>query len=209
MTDPKPSTPRLPASDRRRQLIESALDLFSQRGFSGTTTKEIASATGVTEAIVFRHFASKQVLYDAVIDAKHDSGEVAAIVAQWETFMGANDDEGLFRAIIHRIIRDYRLDARMNRVLLLAALEGHEAGLDHYRKRTFPLFEHLCRYVVRRQAEGALRAGMPEAIVVAVVGAASYYAQMTSLFGFQTGWDDLHIQEQFIQLLMNGIKAQA
>ena len=43
MTGPKPSTPRLPAPDRRRQLIESALDLFSKKGFSGTTTKEIAA----------------------------------------------------------------------------------------------------------------------------------------------------------------------
>jgi TetR/AcrR family transcriptional regulator len=209
MTDPRPATPRLPAPDRRRQLIESALDLFSQKGFNGTTTKEVASAAGVTEAIVFRHFSTKQALYDAVIDAKHESGEVGAIVAQWQTFMDANDDEGLFRAIINRIIGDYRRDARMNRVLLLAALEGHEAGLDHYRKRTFPLFDQLCRYVARRQADGALRAGMPEALVVAVVGAASYYAQMTGLFGLETGWEDLQVQEEFIRFLMNGIKAQA
>jgi len=44
--------------DRRRQLIEVAIDLFSRRGFSGTTTREIALAAGVTEAIIFRHFAT-------------------------------------------------------------------------------------------------------------------------------------------------------
>jgi len=45
--------------DRRRQLIEVAIELFSQRGFAGTTTKEIAAAAGVTEAVIFRHFATK------------------------------------------------------------------------------------------------------------------------------------------------------
>ena len=63
MTDPRTHTPRLQASDRRLQLVETALDFFSRKGFSGTTTKEIAAAAGVTEAIIFRHFPTKQDLY--------------------------------------------------------------------------------------------------------------------------------------------------
>lgn len=209
MSDPRSGTPRLPASDRRRQLLEAALDLFAQKGFNGTTTKEIAAAAGVTEAIIFRHFPSKQALYSAVLDAKHESGEIAAVVARWQSFMDANDDEGLFRALILKIIDDYRRDARINRVLLLAALEGHEAGLEQHRRRSFPLFEYLSQYVARRQSEGALRAGDPGAIVAAVVGTAAYYSQATGLFGFTTNWEDPQIAEEFLQLLMNGIKAQA
>ena len=68
------ATPRLPAEDRRRQLLETALGLFSKKGFDGTTTKEIAAAAGVTEAIIFRHFPTKQELYSAVLDYKHESG---------------------------------------------------------------------------------------------------------------------------------------
>src|SRR5947207_14597282 len=95
----KTSTPRLPATDRRRQLLETALDFFSKKGFDGATTKEIAAAAGVTEAIIFRHFPSKQALYSAVLDLKHESGEIAADVARWQTLMEVNDDLGLFRAI--------------------------------------------------------------------------------------------------------------
>src|SRR6516165_1200789 len=97
------STPRLTASDRRRQLLESALDLFAKKGFAATTTKEIAAAAGVTEAIIFRHFPTKLDLYSAVLDLKHESGEIAADVAHWQTLMDANDDIGLFRAIIHKV----------------------------------------------------------------------------------------------------------
>ena len=94
------STPRLAATDRRRQLLDSALDLFAAKGFEGTTTKEIAAAAGVTEAIIFRHFPSKEALYSAVLDRKHESGEIAAVLAGWQSLMDANDDVGLFRAII-------------------------------------------------------------------------------------------------------------
>ena len=50
---------------RREQILQTAVSLFSNRGFSGTTTKEIAPAAGVSEAMVFKHFASKDVLFAA------------------------------------------------------------------------------------------------------------------------------------------------
>jgi TetR/AcrR family transcriptional regulator len=209
MSVSRPITPRLPAQDRRRQLLESALDLFAKKGFEGTTTKEIAAAAGVTEAIIFRHFPTKQDLYSAVIGYKHESGEVAAIIAHWQTFMDANDDEGLFRAMIQKAIDGYRRDARSVRVLLFAALEGHQAGLEQHRQRSFPIFEHLCRYVARRQSEGAIRPGDPGAVISAVIGSAAYYAQMTELFGFSTGTSDPQIAEDFLQVLLHGIKAKS
>ena len=62
------------AEDRRHQILHVAVTLFSQRGFGGTTTKEIAQAAGVSEAMVFRHYATKQELYSAILDHKACSG---------------------------------------------------------------------------------------------------------------------------------------
>src|SRR5262245_9362285 len=120
---------RLPATDRRQQLLETALDIFAQKGFAAATTKEIAAAAGVTEAIIFRHFPTKQDLYAAVVGLKHESGEIAAEVAHWQNLMDANDDRGLCRAMIEKIIQGYRRDPRITRVLLFAALEGNESAL--------------------------------------------------------------------------------
>ena len=58
-TRSKTITRKLPAADRRRQIIEVAMALFSAKGFEGTTTREISKAAGVSEAIIFRHFATK------------------------------------------------------------------------------------------------------------------------------------------------------
>ena len=206
MPAPRTITHRLPASDRRQQLLEAALDLFASKGFDGATTKEIAAAAGVTEAIIFRHFPTKQALFTAVLDYKHESKDVATVMSRWQVYMDAGDDVGLFRAIIAKVMEGYRKDARLNRVLLFAALEGHEAGLEYHRQRAFPLFERLCEYISRRQSEGAIRPGNPGAIITAIVGPAAYYAQMTGLFGFCADSEDPQAAEEFLDILLKGIR---
>ena len=61
---------RMAGEERRLQILAVAVSLFSNRGFRGTTTKEIAQAAGVSEAMVFRHFATKEELYAAILDHK-------------------------------------------------------------------------------------------------------------------------------------------
>src|ERR1051325_9884398 len=78
---PPPTGARMCAGDRRLQIAEVAMRLFSERGFRGTTTKEIAQAAGVSEAIIFRHFATKEERYTAIIDYKGCGGLAATTVA--------------------------------------------------------------------------------------------------------------------------------
>jgi len=59
---------RLPAAERRLHLIETAIRLFSEGSYRGATTAEIARAAGVSEPILYRHFASKRDLYMAALD---------------------------------------------------------------------------------------------------------------------------------------------
>ncbi|WP_051340795.1 TetR/AcrR family transcriptional regulator [Azospirillum halopraeferens] len=57
---------RLDSSERRAAIIDATLPLFAQKGFTATTTKEIAQAAGVSEALIFKHFPSKAALYEAI-----------------------------------------------------------------------------------------------------------------------------------------------
>src|SRR5882757_5856019 len=127
-TSSKPESPhtRMSGEDRRQQLIEVAIDLFSRRGFAGTTTKEIAAAAGVTEAIIFRHFATKQDFYKAILDYKCGGEGPEKWIDETKSFMDRNDDEGLFRFLISSILRYYREEPQFERLLIHAALEGPE-----------------------------------------------------------------------------------
>src|ERR1700704_165991 len=57
-----------PDSDERRQaIVRTAVPLFARKGFAGTTTRELAEAAGISEALLFRHFPSKQLLYREIL----------------------------------------------------------------------------------------------------------------------------------------------
>ena len=58
---------RLPAAQRREQLLDEASKLFAQLGYARATTSQLAKAAGVTEPIIYRHFASKRDLFIALI----------------------------------------------------------------------------------------------------------------------------------------------
>lgn len=71
--------PRLKAPRRREQLIEVATGLFSRLGYDATTTAAIAQGAGITEPVLYRHFASKQALFVAVVHALS-----ASAMARWK-----------------------------------------------------------------------------------------------------------------------------
>src|SRR5437773_2779157 len=93
----KPQPTRMRAETRRNQIVAVAAELFASRGFSGTTTKEIAEGAGVSEAVIFRHFASKEQLYAAILDYKVKQG-TERLKAQMEEAASRKDDRA-FRSI--------------------------------------------------------------------------------------------------------------
>lgn len=58
---------RIPAGERREMLISKARKLFAERGLAGTKTSQIAAEAGVSEALLYRHFSSKEGLYREVL----------------------------------------------------------------------------------------------------------------------------------------------
>lgn len=63
---------RMRAEERREQLLESAARCFAEYGYRGTTTARIAAEAGISEPVIYRHFANKQELFIALIDRVGD-----------------------------------------------------------------------------------------------------------------------------------------
>jgi TetR/AcrR family transcriptional regulator, transcriptional repressor of aconitase len=61
------NAPRLSRDTRRQQILDSALPLFARHGFGRTTTKSIADAAGISEALLFKHFPTKSAVYAAIL----------------------------------------------------------------------------------------------------------------------------------------------
>lgn len=59
---------RMPAAERREQLLAVALDVFAREGFHETSMNDVAEAAGITKPVLYQHFESKRELYLAVIE---------------------------------------------------------------------------------------------------------------------------------------------
>ncbi len=203
-----PSRPvRMPGEDRRRQLLSVAIDSFARNGFSGTKTKDIAAAAGVSEAILFRHFASKEDLYHAILDEK----EAALGGDRWFVEMNElaerRDDRALFRHIGRQLVRSFREDAAFHRLLLYASLEGHLLADLFHERFGLPMGDFLSRYIALRQKEGAFRECEAGAAVMFVIGSMVHYAMARHVLGakkFPPNEDT--IVDQFVELILGGME---
>jgi TetR/AcrR family transcriptional regulator len=197
---------RMSAADRQHQLLEVAMSVFSRRGFKGATTKEIAAVAGVNEAVIFQHFPSKEALYSAILEIHLNTGDEEKR-AEEAICMERNDDQGVFRSFILRILESYRCDPMLQRVILFAALEGHEQGLSRMQKQFAPVFEQFMEYISRRQREGAFVNCNPHAIMIGLGGVAHQYGLLTQIFRVpDIGIADEPMAQLFARILLNGIR---
>jgi AcrR family transcriptional regulator len=60
---------RLSSEARREAIVQAVKGVFAEKGFDGTTTRELAKAANVSEALLYKHFPSKESLYAAMLDA--------------------------------------------------------------------------------------------------------------------------------------------
>jgi AcrR family transcriptional regulator len=194
--------------DRRLQILLVAMRLFSQRGFRGTTTKEIALAASVSEAMVFRHFATKEELYSAILDHKaclHESMDPLQVVAQ---AVAAKDDHAVFEGLALDALNQHDRDPEFHRLLLHSALEEHELAQMFWEKFVKRVYRKLRSYIRARQREGALRQVEPLVIVRAFIGMIIHHSLTNNL------WDRnqqlLKISNQtaarlFTDILLHGV----
>jgi AcrR family transcriptional regulator len=88
---------RLPAEQRKAAVLECACGIFSTGSYRGTTTAEIARRAGVTEPVLYRHFASKRDLYLAVLEESW-----SRLRAMWERAIADEPDPRLRVAAMGR-----------------------------------------------------------------------------------------------------------
>ena len=79
---PKVNCQAVARGEGRRLLLESARALFAERGYAGTSTREITRAASVTEPMIFRHFGSKAKLFEEAVLAPFNTF-VSEYIADW------------------------------------------------------------------------------------------------------------------------------
>jgi AcrR family transcriptional regulator len=194
--------------DRRLQILRVAMRVFSQRGFRGTTTKEIALAAGVSEAMVFRHFATKEELYSAIIDHKACLGDERDPYQVVADALERKDDRAVFERLALDALEQNECDPEFQRLLLHSALEEHELAQIFWDKFVRRVYKFLGDYIRQRQRDGAMIDVEPAIVVRAFIGMVIHHSLNNNL------WDRkrrlLKISNQaaarkFTEILLRGV----
>ena len=114
MADKRTARKLLSAPERRAALITAAKDAFAERGFAATSMDDVANVAGVSRLIVYRHFESKEELYDVVvaetaamlIDALHASTDTPGLAAVGALLKVARADRNGFTVLWQHAARE-------------------------------------------------------------------------------------------------------
>ncbi len=200
-------TGRLSCEQRRRQLIEVATHLFSRKGFTGTTTKEIARAARVNEAVIFHHFATKDELYTAILDQKASEVFGSEWLAELHKYAERRDDVGLFREIATKKLAHHCNDHDFLRLMFYSSLEGHGLAHTFLERQVRPVHDFLCSYIARRQREGAFRKLSPVAVVSAFIGMVNQHLIVNTFFpNWKLDITDEEAVTNFTVLILDGLR---
>jgi AcrR family transcriptional regulator len=183
---------RYKAADRREQILDIATGLFARQGFRGTTTKHIAENAGVTEALIFRHFATKEELYWAVIERKTTDAGPAQRMRELLAVTGSDKD--LLTSVAAQILERRSQDQTLSRLLLYSALENHDLSNRFFRTYAAESYEVLADYIRRRIAAGAFRPVDPLLAARAFMGMVIYHSWVQELFGGKH-YQDFSVQQ--------------
>ncbi len=143
---------------RRGEILDAAVAVFSAKGYDAGTMRQIASAVGVTEPALYRHWPGKEALFDDLIATAGDH-----VVGQARTMLAAIEPDSL-RPGLETLLRMPLAESERGRMALmravLAAAPNHPAFIETFRARiALPMQGEIRAAIARLDGElGVTRA---------------------------------------------------
>ena len=143
---------------RRNQILETALRLFAQRGFDGTSTKQIAQEAGVAEGLIFHYFPTKEHLLMAMMDTQHSyRGEMRVLLESATAHPAVEVLHKLAAGLLSR----FRSETESTLVMFNTAQSNPKVGADLRRFIAEDGVGVLVAYLRARMEVGELRSDLP------------------------------------------------
>lgn len=145
------------AQIRREQIIETALRLFAHQGYDGTSTRQIARETGITEGLIFHYFPSKADLLAAVLETRH------SFAGELRTFLTAAEAEPVGEVLPQVAtgwLSTLRREEAITLVLLSVAQTDPKVG-EAFQAMIREGAGWLATYLAARVEAGELRVDLP------------------------------------------------
>ncbi len=191
--------------DRRHDILMAAMELFAKKGFRGTTTRDLATHAEINEAIIFRHFKTKEELYSAILEHKAGQNRDAHL-EEVKRLGETSDDQTFFETLGKTFLSRHETDTTFMRLLLFSALEGHQLSDMFVSSMTGR--NPVASYIERRIKEGAFREVDPQLAARALFGMFASFILWQEIFGLKKTqhYSRDEVVNTFVSIFLAGIR---
>lgn len=204
MTAPGRRSARLSADERRKQILRSARVVFTRSGLAGARTRDIAAEAGINEAMLYRHFPSKEELFEAAV-AQPLEDAVAALVesagtAPTEFSSGAELQRQQTRQFVYELYGVMEEIAPLLGVVLFAEAE---TARRYYTERIKPSLDKIKAIVEANSRSWPHRDFDAGVAVEQLFGTTWFMATADNLTGVARDRDQ--VADQIVTAFMDGL----
>ena len=199
---------RMTGEERREQIIDKAIELFSANGFTGTTTRRLSEAAGVSEAALYMHFDTKEALYEAIIRRK--ARDSASFTERLDA-LAESPPEEFFGAVARFMLETHSRDTGFLRLLLYSGLERHALFQMFFESQVREMGDRIRSYIERQQQVGAFRPCDPRIAVRAFMGMLVHHLLVQEVFKVrELGVFGLEqVAPVFVTIFLDGLRPTA
>lgn len=208
-----PDLSNLDLPEKELKILEAAIGVFSEKGFSAATTSEIAKSAGIAEGTVFRYFKTKKDILRGILIHTINIVSGKLILGSIEKIVQNAEDKDL-RSILKEIVYDRvkLVDSifPMARIILTEALYHEDVRTAMYENvitKAVILFKGFCEKMAER---GMMRSDIDcEAVIRSIAGNMLLLVIQNKFFGDKFEKFDLDKEfDKAIDILLNGIAVQ-
>ncbi|MHA2351681.1 MAG: TetR/AcrR family transcriptional regulator [Candidatus Thorarchaeota archaeon] len=133
----------------KKQILESAFRLFVERGFSGSTMREIADHAGIKAASIYNHYSNKEQIFEAVFIEKHPMFRILEIL---DSIRGETAEELLTNAT-NRLNKELRDEPELLNLFFVELVEMDGKHIERAIKINFPTDSNFIKQIYAKQSE--------------------------------------------------------
>ncbi len=201
----KPMDPQSPANTRDK-ILNAALELFAEKGFSASTTKEIARRAKVNEVTIFRQFRSKRALFGAVVAERSPMLPIRERVSTDPR--GSVDD--LLLGNVRVVLKMLRSNRHLFYIMMGDAWRQPKIRKIAYDESIKKGLEFVASLMKGLMDAGKMRRMDPMIPARSLMGAVQFYFLTTEILG--EGTPEPHEEEQvirgFVSILLDGMRQE-
>ena len=172
---------RIPAAERRKLILDAALDVFAAGGYQETTLDEVAERAGVSKALIYEHFSSKRDLYREILERW--VGELLGSILAAATAAGERSEDRLVGGLDGFLAF---VEERRDAWRLLIRHRASDDVSDTWER----LFSEVARIIGAMMAPEMPRSSLPEGASFDLVLDATSRQLMGAVTAIANWWDE-------------------